>query len=289
MGFRRNIFVETYIRAGGTPDSARSYVSYLRRADALVGDIDKVWRKDGRDALVGHLERLPAGAFGSERNRRDSLSAIRRYVALLGVFQSPDKASEDMHQIVVAEPILASVDVGATDPEQIGLLLKEAQNLAARYYAVTGKPLGMTGEIAELAAAETLGLELAPPRTAGYDALYRDDGVVRRVQIKGRAVDPADPYRGRCPSIKCGDLFDDVLLVLLDRSNMQLLEIWRSDEPRTAERLAFPGSKSRNERSSMGISQFKSIAIRIWDKATGPLQDAWITPIPPTRLGRPRP
>ena len=37
--------------------------------------------------------------------------------------------------------------------------------------APSAKPLGVTGEIAEYVAAETLGLTLVPARTVGYDAL----------------------------------------------------------------------------------------------------------------------
>jgi hypothetical protein len=55
--------------------------------------------------------------------------------------------------------------------------------LAAEYYRLTGKPLGVTGKIAEDLAAEVLGLTLAPARTTGYDALRGTE----RIQIKGRA------------------------------------------------------------------------------------------------------
>jgi hypothetical protein len=136
--------------------------------------------------------------------------------------------------------------------------------LAVRYYELTGKPLGVTGELAELAAAEKLGLELCVARTPGYDALDHSASSPRKIQIKGRAVSPNDRYRGRCPSIKCGSLFDDVVLVLLDKFTLEPLEIWRADETKVMKRLSEPGSKSRNERGSMGIAQFRSIGEKIW-------------------------
>lgn len=46
--------------------------------------------------------------------------------------------------------------------------LAEVKVLAAKFYQITGKPLGATGEIAEYLAAEMLGPELVPPRTQGY-------------------------------------------------------------------------------------------------------------------------
>ena len=147
-------------------------------------------------------------------------------------------------------------------------LLKElkadAKALAVRYYELTGKPLGITGEMAELEAAELLDLELTDARTPGFDAYRRRNGVPERIQIKGRAVDASHRYRGRCPSIKCGDQFDFVLTVLLDRRTLEVLEIWEATEADVDARLKVPGSKARNERASMGLSQFKSIATKVW-------------------------
>jgi hypothetical protein len=78
-------------------------------------------------------------------------------------------------------------------------LLREAKILAARYYALTEKPLGVTGEVAELEAAEALNLALAPARQPDYDAFQNNNGKVERYQIKGRAIAPNDRYRGRVP------------------------------------------------------------------------------------------
>jgi hypothetical protein len=148
--------------------------------------------------------------------------------------------------------------------DAIKSLKADAKALAVRYYELTGKPLGITGEIAELEAAELLGLSLTDARTPGFDA-YRDrNGTSERIQIKGRAVDASDRYRGRCPAIKCGDQFDFVVTVLLDRKTLDVLEIWQASEEAVAARLSAPGSKARNERNSMGLSQFKSIATKIW-------------------------
>jgi len=44
-------------------------------------------------------------------------------------------------------------------------ILADVKKLATEYYDLTGKPLGVTGEIAEFDAAEKLGLELAGART----------------------------------------------------------------------------------------------------------------------------
>ncbi len=52
-----------------------------------------------------------------------------------------------------------------TPPKQSGRvrqIIAEAKRLSREYYQLTGKPLGITGEIAELEAADKLGLEPIP-------------------------------------------------------------------------------------------------------------------------------
>lgn len=72
-----------------------------------------------------------------------------------------------------------------------------------------------------------------------------------------------DKYRGRVPKIDCHGEFDAVLLVLLDKSSMEAIETWRAERDKVIAGLQAPESKARNERSSMGISQFKSIVRRM--------------------------
>ncbi|UEM04729.1 hypothetical protein JL101_004620 [Skermanella rosea] len=69
------------------------------------------------------------------------------------------------------------------DIEKAGEILERAKQAAVEYYALTGKPLGITGEMGEYLAAKILGLQLAEARAPGYDAID-DDG--RRIQIKAR-------------------------------------------------------------------------------------------------------
>ena len=81
--------------------------------------------------------------------------------------------------------------------DEILVILKEAKVLARRFYSLTGKPLGVTGEVAEYEAATRLGLLLHPARQAGYDATETLEDGVARIQIKGRCIlNPKDygPY-----------------------------------------------------------------------------------------------
>lgn len=248
QGFKR-----AYLAAGGTPNGAAGYVAYLNRADAMLGGIDERLGLLGVDATVEAAEQAAVSCWGGAKPRSDSLAALRRYAS----GATSRETIDDRLPVATAPPLDLS------SAERVALL-REAQALGARYYAATGKPLGVTGEVAELEAADKLGLELCPPRTAGYDALDRSVVPPLRVQVKGRAIDPADRYRGRCPSITCGDLFDTVVLVLLDRTTLAAIEIWEATETAVAARLAVPGSKARNERKSLAIAQFKSIARQVW-------------------------
>jgi hypothetical protein len=150
------------------------------------------------------------------------------------------------------------------DQEKLKGLLIRAKSLACDYYELTHKPLGVTGEVAELEAAGKLGLELAVARTPSYDACRQAGLETKYFQIKGRAVARSDRYRGRVPSIKFDGKFDAVLLVLLDKATFEAIEIWEAPREKIALRLQAPGSKARNERRSMGIAQFKSIAKKVW-------------------------
>ena len=51
---------------------------------------------------------------------------------------------------------------GVEDAARVREILAEVKRLAVEYYRLTGKPLGVTGEVAEYVAAETLNLNLAP-------------------------------------------------------------------------------------------------------------------------------
>ena len=66
--------------------------------------------------------------------------------------------------------------MGTPDREKLKGLLLRMKSLACEYYELTRKPLGVTGEVAELEAAEKLGLELAVVRTPFYDG-FRQTGV----------------------------------------------------------------------------------------------------------------
>ena len=79
------------------------------------------------------------------------------------------------------------------DLERMGRILEAVRDLAIKYHEVTGKPLGITGEVAEYEAARLLGLHLCEARQSGYDALMVRGTATIRVQIKGRRIVDCKP------------------------------------------------------------------------------------------------
>jgi hypothetical protein len=144
-------------------------------------------------------------------------------------------------------------------------ILREAKKLAQRYRVLTGKPLGITGEVAEYEAARILDVELTPPRQAGYDALENVNGVVRHLQVKGRCLLPSRKPGQRLGSIDIHKDWDAVLMVLLDE-NFDAIEIYEAPRDAVIAALSAPGSRARNERGALSVSSFKRIGRLRWER-----------------------
>jgi hypothetical protein len=140
-------------------------------------------------------------------------------------------------------------------------ILATVKPLAAEYYRLTGKPLGVTGEVAEYVAAQILGLKLTPARTTGHDALRGAE----RIQIKGRACSKDAKTSQRISRIKTNAPCDTVLLVLLDNATLEPREMWEAPFASVAVYLARSGSKAR-ARGALAVSEFKRIACLVWPR-----------------------
>lgn len=147
--------------------------------------------------------------------------------------------------------------------ERLFELLGEAKQLAREYYELTGKPLGITGEVAEYEAARLLGVELAPARTAGYDAVRKTRKGKQRLQIKGRCILPGAKPGQRVGGIKLTKEWDVAMLVLLDE-HFEATAIYEADRAAVEAALLLPGSIARNERGQLGVNKFRAIGRRIW-------------------------
>lgn len=149
--------------------------------------------------------------------------------------------------------------------ERVMELLREAKALAREYYELTGKPLGVTGEVAEYEAARILGVELTEARRAGFDAIERIGGVTKKLQIKGRCLQENCKPGQRLGSIRTEHDWDAVLMVLLDYE-FNATEIYEAQREDVEAALNAPGSKSRNVRRALSVSKFKSIGRLRWKR-----------------------
>lgn len=149
--------------------------------------------------------------------------------------------------------------------EEVMAILGEAKKLASRYKALTGKPLGITGEIAEYEAARLLGVELTPARQAGYDAVEYTPTGLRTLQIKGRVLARRPKAGQRLGSIDTRKEWNALLMVLLDEQ-FEATEIYEADRAAVIEAIERPGSVSRNERGALGVNVIKRIGQKRWSR-----------------------
>lgn len=150
----------------------------------------------------------------------------------------------------------------AVNLEEVGKLIAKAKTLARRYRELTGRPIGITGEVAEYEAARLLGLDLAEARQAGYDAIRRKGKVEEHLQIKGRCILTNNPGQ-RLGKIDLKHQWDGVLLVLLD-ADFEPTAIFEAKRKAIEAALQAPGSKARNERGALSVSKFKSLGKQVW-------------------------
>lgn len=156
-----------------------------------------------------------------------------------------------------------SNDIEEIDIIAIGHLIVQTKRLAKEYRKLTGRPLGITGEVAEYEAARLLNLNLSEARQAGYDAV---DAKGKRIQIKGRVVFKDSKTGQRMGRINIKHEWDELVLVLLD-ADFEPIAIYQAMYPEVEAALMAPGSRSRNERGALGIRKFESIARLVWSNA----------------------
>lgn len=142
-------------------------------------------------------------------------------------------------------------------------VLAEVKKLAKAYRRLTGRPLGVTGEIAEYEAAQLLGLELCAARQSGYDATRKTAAGLSRLQIKGRCLLPNAKPGQRLGRIQLDKEWDAVLLVLLNE-DFEATAIYEAPRHAVEAALNAPGSRARNENGALPVTKFKAIGKKIW-------------------------
>ena len=148
---------------------------------------------------------------------------------------------------------------------EIEKILTEAKRLSRRYKDLSGKPLGITGEVAEFEAARRLGLELADARSPGYDAKKKQADSEVLIQIKGRSY----PCSARESGQRIGKMdfkkkWDAVVLVLMDE-DFEVREILQASRKQIEAYLkSLPvsgdGKQTHTQKGALTVPMFRSIA-----------------------------
>lgn len=144
-------------------------------------------------------------------------------------------------------------------------LMLEARKLAAEYRKATGKPLGISNEIAVHDVIRLMQLQAVDAGTGGYDAVGTGEREGKRIQIKGRTINPNKEDSGssqRIGQIKAEQEWDSVMLILMDDS-YEPIEIYEAERDQILEAVKQSSTKRRN-RGAMSVNKFKAIGKRVW-------------------------
>jgi hypothetical protein len=149
------------------------------------------------------------------------------------------------------------------DLDELAVIIGDAKAVASRYRKLTGRPLGITGEVAEYEATRLLRLRLADVRQDGYDAVRETDGSVRKLQIKGRCILETSKRSQQVGAIKLKKQWDGVLLVLMDEE-FEPLEIFEADRPAVTLLC-----KSPDRKPGMSVAHWRSACSNRSDGRSG--------------------
>lgn len=147
-------------------------------------------------------------------------------------------------------------------------LISEARRIAAEYRRATGKPLGISAEIARHDACTFL--ELEPHEDAvGYDAIgMNGERKGSRFQIKGRAIFNEKKGGQRLGQIKIEQDWDKILLVLMNE-DFETTEIYEASREDILEDIGEVSTSNRSKRGAMSVVRFKHLARLVWSNDEG--------------------
>lgn len=151
-------------------------------------------------------------------------------------------------------------------------LISEARRIAADYRRATGKPLGISAEIASHDACAFLGLE-AKEDAIGYDAVgLEGQRQGSHYQIKGRAIFDEQKGGQRLGQIKVEQDWDKILLVLMDE-DFETTEIYEASRDDIISNIDETGTNNRQKRGAMSVARFKRLAHLVWNRDEGLITD----------------
>ena len=151
-------------------------------------------------------------------------------------------------------------------------LVTEARRLAAEYRKATGKPLGVSSEIAEFDACKILDLELCDQKPGGYDAIGKGKRQGKKIQIKGRAVFDEKKSGQRIGQLKLEQEWDTIVLIVMNEE-YETVEIYECDRKEIEQAMEENKNSNRSKRGAMSLAKFKIISRLVWTKEEGHIDD----------------
>ena len=149
--------------------------------------------------------------------------------------------------------------------DELMSVLRQAKDVAVRYYQLTGRPLGVTGEVAEYEAIRLLSLKPAIVRQEGFDAVRESNGRSERLQIKGRRlfarVSKAGPRLGE---IDLRKTWDAVVFVVLDE-HYEAVAIYEASRDAVTAMIAPDESDPESMRGKIPVAKFVRQAMKVWE------------------------
>ena len=143
-------------------------------------------------------------------------------------------------------------------------LMLEARKLAANFRQATGKPLGISNEIAVHDVIRLMDLQPAPAGSGGFDALGQGSRAGKRIQIKGRTITSDAKSSQRIGQIKQDQDWDSIMLILLDES-YEAMEIYEAEREPLLDAVKQTSNKRRS-RGALSVSKFKHIGQLVWQR-----------------------
>ena len=156
----------------------------------------------------------------------------------------------------------------------IDKLIAETRRLAAEYRRSTGQSLPVSGEIARYDAAHLLDLDLCEPRTAGVDAIGKDNNADLRYQIKSRIISSEQKSGSRIGQLNPKGEWNRVLLVIMDEE-YEPCEIHAAGREDIIQALDDTAESSRTRRGALSVARFKAISELVWTRERGLEEEVW--------------
>ncbi|NCS87600.1 MAG: hypothetical protein AUK34_04915 [Ignavibacteria bacterium CG2_30_36_16] len=150
---------------------------------------------------------------------------------------------------------------------RINEILNEVKRLAKEYKLITGRVMGVTGEIAENETSKILGLELVQVRNPGYDSIKKDNEKIIKYEIKGRIK--SNKYRSqRTSKININEEWDKLLLTIMN-DDYEVLDIYEADKKEIVKALQKTGSKARSEKFTLSLGEVIRVSQKVWSNNKG--------------------